>query len=459
MNISFVNSIKKNAEVVVACVAADGKIENETAARAAANAHFSPEAGNTLFVPSERIFLAGTAGDPREAGRAAGKGLYDLDLRDIAMTAPFSGNDLHLFLSAMAHALYRFEKYRNSEKKPAPSLSVACEDPLDTAGGFKAARAVAESVAIARDLVREPSNILSTTEFARRATELDSLGLGVDILDEDAIKRLGMNLVLAVGAGAKNPPRVVVIKHYGRKGTRDADVAIAGKGVCFDAGGICLKPRDKMADMKGDMAGAAAVFAAMRAAAKLDIQANVIGILGIVENLPDGASFKPGDIISSMSGKSVEIIDTDAEGRLVLADAITLAVKKYKPKAVVDIATLTGSICVALGSSYAGLFCDDEDLAARLVSAGEASRDRLWRMPIGKEYADLNKSSIADISNLPNKDGNYARDGSASSAAEFIRFFSDGTPWAHIDIAGTAEVGGGSGFGVALLVEYLKSIK
>ena len=284
---------------------------------------------------------------------------------------------------------------------------------------------------LARDLVNEPANILYPEEFARRATALKKLGVAVEVLDERAMKKLGMNALLGVGQGSVRDSRVVVMRwNGGRKGA--APVAFIGKGVCFDSGGISIKPAAGMEDMKGDMAGAACVVGLMHTLASRKAKVNAVGVIGLVENMLDGNAQRPGDIVTTMAGQTIEIINTDAEGRLVLADVLHYVNTRFKPQFMVDLATLTGAIIVALGQEYAGLFCNDDMLAERLANAGEATGERVWRMPLGPEYDKMIDSKFADMKNTG------GRHGGAITAAQLLQRFVGKTPWAHLDIAGTA---------------------
>jgi leucyl aminopeptidase len=279
------------------------------------------------------------------------------------------------------------------------------------------------------------------------------LGVTVDVLDVRAMKKLGMNALLAVGQGSRRDSRLVAMRwNGGRKG--EAPVAFVGKGVCFDTGGISIKPAGGMEDMKGDMAGAACVVGLMHALAARKAKVNAVGVIGVVENMPDGNAQRPGDIVTSMSGQTIEIINTDAEGRLVLSDALWYTAKRFKPKFMVNLATLTGAIIVALGHEHAGMFSNDDRLAERLVKAGQATGELVWRMPLAPEYDKLIDSKFADVKNTG---GRWA---GAITAAQFLqRFVADKTPWAHLDIAGTGfdsrqtdtNKSWGSGWGVQLL--------
>jgi leucyl aminopeptidase len=307
---------------------------------------------------------------------------------------------------------------------------------------------------IARDLVNEPANVLYPEEFARRTLALKKQGVAVEVLDIKAMKKLGMNALLGVGQGSRHDSRMVVMRWNGGKKS-DAPVAFLGKGVCFDTGGISIKPAGGMEDMKGDMAGAACVVGLMHALAARKAKVNAIGVIGLVENMPGGNAQRPGDIVTSMSGQTIEIINTDAEGRLVLADALWYTAKRFKPKFMVNLATLTGAIMIALGHEHAGLFCNDDRLADRLTKCGLATGELVWRMPLSPEYDKLIDSKFADVKNTGG-----ARWAGAITAAQFLqRFVADKTPWAHLDIAGTGfdsrqteiNKSWGSGWGVRLL--------
>jgi leucyl aminopeptidase len=353
--------------------------------------------------------------------------------------------------------LYSFERYKTKRKegdeKPADTkVTLAVANPAAARKAWQSREAVADGIVIARDLVNEPPNILYPEEFARRAAALKKQGVAIEILDERAMKKLGMNALLGVGQGSARDSRLVVMRWNGGK-AGVAPVAFIGKGVCFDTGGISIKSAGGMEDMKGDMAGAACVVGLMHALAARKAKVNAVGAIGLVENMPDGNAQRPGDIVTSMSGQTIEIINTDAEGRLVLADVLWYVAKRFKPKFMVDLATLTGAILVALGNEYAGLFSNDGKLSERLTKAGEATGDRVWRMPLGPEYDKLIDSKFADVKNTG------GRNAGSITAAQFLQRFVDDTPWAHLDIAGTGmgspqsdiNKSWGSGFGVRLL--------
>ncbi len=353
---------------------------------------------------------------------------------------------------------YAFDRYKTKRKEDEPPeaktrITIAVGNVAAAEKAWAPRRALAEGVVLARDLINEPANVVYPEEFARRCRELRRLGVAVEILDVPAMKKLGMHALLGVGQGSAHESRLVVMRwNGGKKGT--PPLAFVGKGVCFDTGGISIKPAGSMEDMKGDLAGAAAVTGVMHALAARKARVNVVGAVGLVENMPDGKAQRPGDIVKSMSGQTIEIINTDAEGRLVLADVLWYVAKKYKPKLIVDLATLTGAIIVALGHEHAGLFSNDDKLAANLIRAGEACGEKLWRMPLAPEYDKIMDSKFADVKNAG------GRNAGAITAAQFLqRFVADKTPWAHIDIAGTAlgspqtdtNKSWSSGFGVQLL--------
>ncbi len=356
---------------------------------------------------------------------------------------------------------YSFDRYKTKKKdgeaasrKRSVTLLVADEKAARKA--FKAREAVADGVDVARDLVNEPPNVLSPTEFARRAGDLARLGVDVEVLNEKDLKKLGMGALLAVGQGSARDSHVVVMRWDGGK-DGEAPVCLVGKGVCFDSGGISLKPGEGMQDMKGDMGGAAAVVGAMHALAARKARANVVGLIGLVENMPDGNAYRPGDILTSMSGQTIEMINTDAEGRLVLADVLWYAKDRFKPKAMVNLATLTGAIMVALGQENAGLFSNNDEVAGALTEAGLSTGERVWRMPLSAEYDKLIDSQFADMKNTG---GRY---GGAITAAQFLQRFVGDVPWAHLDVAGTAMNSNkgdinrswGAGWGVRLLDRFV----
>ena len=359
--------------------------------------------------------------------------------------------------SGMRLRAYKFDRYKTKKKDNdngalRADVAMAVADVAAARKAFAPNAHVVDGVNMARELVNEPPNVLYPEEFARRAAQLRKLDVDVQILDVNAMKKLGMGALLGVAQGSARPGRTVIMRWNGGK-RGDQPVAFIGKGVCFDTGGISIKPAGSMEDMKGDMGGAACVVGLMHALAARKARVNVVGAIGLVENMPDGNAQRPGDIVTSMSGQTIEIINTDAEGRLVLADVLWYVAQKFKPKFMVDLATLTGAIMVALGTDHAGLFSNNDELAERLTKAGVETGERLWRMPLSAEYDKLIDSQFADMKNTG---GRY---GGSITAAQFLQRFVDDTPWAHLDIAGTAmgapkteiNQSWGSGFGVRLL--------
>jgi leucyl aminopeptidase len=351
---------------------------------------------------------------------------------------------------------YTFDRYKTKKKPDADDKSgTALTLLLADQGAARAgenARTLSESVILARDLVNEPPNVLFPEEFARRASDLSKLGVEIEVLEPARMRELGMGALLAVAQGSVREPRVVIMRWNGGP-AGEAPVALIGKGVIFDSGGISIKPGGGMEDMKGDMGGAAAVVGAVRALAARKARCNVVGAIGIVENMPDGGAYRPSDIVTSMSGQTIEVINTDAEGRLVLADVITHIVRSAKPKAIVDLATLTGAIIVALGQDIAGMFSNDDTLAGNINAAGEATGEKVWRMPLIPAYDKAIDSKFADMKNTG------GRHGGAATAASFIKRYVEDVPWAHLDIAGVAMSSNaseinrswGAGWGVRLL--------
>jgi len=364
---------------------------------------------------------------------------------------------VHLGLGAMLRA-WRFDRYRTKEKeedKPKlERLAIASSNPAGAKTAFAPLRAVADGVFLARELVSEPANVLNPPEFAERCRGLERLGIEVEIMGPKEMKRLGFGALLGVAQGSAQEPRMVVMQWRGApKGRKQKPLALIGKGVTFDTGGISIKPAGGMEDMKWDMAGAGAVVGAMAAIAGRKAKADVVGLVGLVENMPSGNAQRPGDVVKTASGQTVEVINTDAEGRLVLADVMWYCQDRFDPRGMVDLATLTGAIIVALGHEHAGLFSNDDDLAQRVVAAGTAVGEKCWRMPLGDAYDKQIKSEIADMKNVG------GRPGGSITAAQFLQRFTNGKPWAHLDIAGTAWASkdqptapkGATAFGVRLL--------
>jgi leucyl aminopeptidase len=441
-------------------------------ARAAAADGFTGKSGSALDLVAPaglklaRLIVVGTGkGDDLKdivklGGQAMGKvpakaqeAMIFAETPDGAMK-PEQAADLALGATLRAYSFdrYKTNKKEGEERPAAAKLTIGVANPAGAQNAWSRANAIATGVAMARDFVNEPPNVLFPEEFARRAGALKKQGVAVEILDMAALKKLGMRTLLGVGQGSARESRVVVMRwNGGKRGV--APVAFIGKGVCFDTGGISIKPAGGMEDMKGDMAGAACVVGLMHALAARKARVNAVGIIGLVENMPDGNAQRPGDIVTSMSGQTIEIINTDAEGRLVLADVCWYAAQRFKPKFMVDLATLTGAIIIALGHEHAGLFSNDDRLAERLLKAGLATGERVWRMPLGPDYDKKIDSRFADMKNTG------GRDGGSITAAQFIQRFVDKTPWAHLDIAGTGmsspatdiNKSWASGFGVRLL--------
>ena len=362
-------------------------------------------------------------------------------------------NILGYFLHGIKLKSYKFEKYKTKKDKGNISLNVAGKNIPSSKDQLKF-NSIEEGTFYTRDLVSEPGNVLHPDEYARRIKSLSKFGLKIRIYDEKELKKLGMNTLLGVGQGSIRGSYLVTMEWNGSN-NKSKPLAFVGKGVCFDTGGISLKPAKFMEDMTYDMAGSAVVVGLMKSLALRKAKINAVGVVGLVENMPGGNAQRPGDIVKSYSGKTVEILNTDAEGRLVLADALTFTEEKFKPKFIVDLATLTGAIIVSLGSEYAGLFSNDDKLSQQLIKSGEHVEEKVWRMPLNKNYDKLIDSKNADMQNI-----NYVGGAGSTTAAQFLqRFILNKTPWAHLDIAGMAfskyggalNSGGATGYGVRLL--------
>ncbi len=366
----------------------------------------------------------------------------------------YSGEYLAFIAMGAKLRSYDFDDYKTKNKKPVKSTKIVISSDVSTAARkkWKELDGISDGVIIARDLVNEPANNLGAVEFARRAQKLSTLGVKIEILGEKEMKALKMEALLGVNRGSRRPPRMVIMRWNGGK-AKEKPIAFVGKGVVFDTGGISIKPSSGMEDMKGDMGGAAAVTGLMHALASRKARANVVGIIALVENMPDGDAQRPGDIVKSMSGQTIEIINTDAEGRLVLADALWYCQKNFKPKFMINLATLTGAVLVALGKNHAGLFSNNDELAQNITAAGLDTAEKVWRLPLGPEYDKMVDSKFADMRNSA---GRYA---GSITAAQFLQRFVNDVPWAHLDVAGTAMASPrneytqswASGFGVRLL--------
>ncbi len=367
-------------------------------------------------------------------------------------------NFVGYFLHGLKLKSYSFDKYKTKKKRNKISITVTGKNKpsIEEQNKFKA---IEEGTFYARDLVSEPGNVLHPDEYAKRINALKKIGLKINVYDERKLKKLGMNTLLGVGQGSIRGSYLVTMEWNGLK-DNSKPLAFVGKGVCFDTGGISLKPAKFMEDMTYDMAGSAVVVGLMKSLALRKAKINAVGVVGLVENMPGGNAQRPGDIVKSYSGKTVEVLNTDAEGRLVLADALTYTEEKFKPKFIIDLATLTGAIIVSLGSEYAGLFSNDNKLSNQLIEAGENVEEKVWRMPLNKNFDKLIDSKNADMQNI-----NYVGGAGSTTAAQFLqRFILNKTPWAHLDIAGMAfskyggalNSGGATGYGVRLLNKLIE---
>ncbi len=488
LKISFTSDPLPTQGALVLTVAEKGSLGAQGAAldkklggaltRAMDNGGFTGAKEKTLTILSPspaltRIVLIGM-GEPEKAdaalwARIGGTGMAALSGKDVTaylLIDTHKGLDEDTAEAAAQAALgarlrsYRFDLYRTKQKpedKPAlKNLIVASSAGKTAASRYAPLDKVADGVELARDLVSEPANVLTPAALAQQAKTLEKLGVKVTLLDAKQMKKFGMGALLGVAQGSPNPPYLVVMEWQGKG--KKAPLCFVGKGVTFDTGGISLKPPAGMWDMKYDMAGSAAVIGAMKAIAGRKAKESVVGIVGLVENMPSGTAQRPGDVVTSADGQTIEVQNTDAEGRLVLADALWYAQKFFKPRAIVDLATLTGAIKVALGSDYAGLFSNDDTLADRLSQAGKAVEEKLWRLPLGESYDRLLKSDIADMKNIGGPDA-----GSITAAQFLQRFIGKGVAWAHLDIAGTAWQTkdsavipqGATAFGVRLLDQFV----
>ncbi len=384
----------------------------------------------------------------RKAGAHLAKAVGEKDMLILAGTM----NRVDEIALGLALRAYNFDDHKTGEKKGQGAVTFMVSKPEEVARSAGPMGAVAEGVFFTRDLTNEPANVLTTDDFAARLAAMQELGLEVEILEEDELERLGMRTLLSVGQGSASPSKVVVMSWNG--GGEEAPFALVGKGVVFDTGGISLKPSAGMEDMTMDMGGAGVVAGVMRTIALRKAKANVVGLVGLVENMPSGTATRPGDVVRSMKGDTVEIINTDAEGRLVLADVLWYTQDRFKPAGIINLATLTGAIVVALGHENAGVFSNSDDLADAFLKAANAEGEGAWRMPMGKAYDALLKSRIADMKNVG------GRAAGSITAAQFLqRFVRDETPWCHLDIAGVASVkketafapAGATGWGVMAL--------
>ena len=487
MKLTFAESKLPNKGAIVVCVAADGKLGTSAkaldkvtkgaVARAASYDGFSGKAGETrvLLAPAgleDGVVVLLGLGDGKGltalAARKAGAKLW-LALNAAKASAGtlmvdgITGCKLSLGEQAANLALgarlrsYRFDKYLTTEgadKKPSLSnLAVMVKGVAAAKRAYGPLEAVADGVDVTRDLVSEPGNVIYPKTLADACRKLTKLGVKVEVLSEKQMEKLGMGALLGVGMGSERESQLVVMQWNGGARSKKP-VALVGKGVTFDTGGISIKPAAGMEEMKWDMGGAGAVIGTMHALAARKAKANVVGVVGLVENMPSGNAQRPGDIVTTMSGQTIEVLNTDAEGRLVLADALWYTQDRFKPVVMIDLATLTGAIMVALGFENAGMFANDDKLANALSKAGEAVGETLWRMPLGEAYDKALDGGPADMANISS-----GRWGGSITAAQLLQRFTNGVPWAHLDIAGTAwsnkgkllMAKGATGFGVQLL--------
>ncbi|WPY00611.1 Leucyl aminopeptidase [Candidatus Trichorickettsia mobilis] len=370
-----------------------------------------------------------------------------------------------LLSSGILLASYQFDSYftkkKDEDKNSINSVEILVDDIAVAEKLFIEKKAIATGVFSARNYISEPPNILYPASYAEMIqNELEPLGIKVEIYGEREMRNFGMGALLGVGQGSQNESKLVVMQYFGESDHNIAPIALVGKGVTFDSGGISIKPAAGMGDMKYDMAGSAAVVGTIKALVLRKAKVNVVGVIGLVENMPSGNAQRPSDIVKTMSGQTAEVLNTDAEGRLVLADAIWYTQDRFKPKCVIDLATLTGAIVVALGNVYAGCFANNEELASQLIKAGDQVNEKLWRMPLHKDYDKMLKSDIADMANISGGNG-----AGSSTAAHFIgRFVNESTAWAHLDIAGVAWEKNGKaicpkgavGYGVRLLNQFIQ---
>ncbi|MBO9444837.1 leucyl aminopeptidase [Ruegeria sp. R14_0] len=395
--------------------------------------------------------------DPAEARKAGAKLAKLADGRPVLVMA---GNQVRTEDLAMGLALrsYDFDAHKSKEADQPGAFTISHQKADEVEASFAPLYAVADGVRMTRDLTNEPANVLTTTEFADRLDEMKELGLEVEVLEEDKLAELGMRTLLSVGQGSVSPSKVVVMQWNGGD-KDDAPLALVGKGVVFDTGGISLKPAGGMEDMTMDMGGAGVVAGTMRALAKRKAKANVVGLVGLVENMPSGNATRPGDVVKSMKGDTVEIINTDAEGRLVLCDVMWYAQEQFQPVGMIDLATLTGAIIIGLGHENAGVFSNNDTFCNAFLKAAGAEDEGAWRMPLGDAYDKQLKSRIADMKNVG------GRPAGSITAAQFLqRFVKEDTPWIHLDIAGVASVSsetsyapkGATGWGVRALSRFVQ---
>ena len=479
MKVSFVNKLSEKKETLVIVsdkssmpkMAGLGQKTLNSINLAIKNENFKFNKLQTLEIISSdklgysKIIIIGLGEDPsislRESDLIGGK-ITQLNSKtnsniDVLVSKNISNDESMLRIGyGSILATYKFDKYKSKKSKTNFSKTiklVSNKNSRSLSKKFNHNKSVAQGVFLARDLVNEPSNILNPEDYAKRIKGLSKYGLKVEVLNEVKMKKLGMDSLLGVGRGSQYDSQLVIIKWDGLKTKKTKPLCFVGKGVCFDSGGISLKPGNKMEEMIGDMGGSAAVVGLMKSLALRKAKANVVGIVGLVENMPDGTAQKPGDIVNTMSGQTIEIQNTDAEGRLVLADALWYAQDRFKPEFMIDLATLTGAIVMSLGNKMAGIFSNNDSLSDKLFIAGEESGDLVWRLPLSSSYDKMINSQFADMKNI-------GMGGAGSiTAAQFLKRFVNKVPWVHVDIAGTAtgmeknsiNTSWATGFGVHLL--------
>ncbi len=455
---------------VAVCVSPDGKmspgarrlnrLSKGAVKRAIESAAFEKaKAGDVMSLAypagmaAEAVDLVKLSRNPaQDEARRAGAALAKLTRKPVILLAETTKRAADLGLGIVLRS-YAFTDHKSDKGEAYGPVTLMVSKPDEVAPALEAALAVAGGVVFTRDLVSEPANVLSTTEFANRLTELSALGVEVEVVDEDRMAELGMNALLCVSQGSETPAKMVIMRWKGGA-EGEAPLALVGKGVVFDTGGISLKPAAGMEDMTMDMGGAGVVAGVMKALAARKARANVTGLVGLVENMPDGRATRPGDIVTSMKGDTIEVINTDAEGRLVLADVLWYAQEHENPAAMVDLATLTGACIIALGHENAGYFSNDEDFHKAFEKAAGSEGEGVWRLPFGAGYAKQIETPLADIKNTG------GRPAGTITAAEFLKVFvKDEVPWIHIDIAGVAKMSkdtvlapkGATGWGVLAL--------
>lgn len=478
MKISFAEKRPADVDVLVFIVSKDTfadfdfPLENAEMVRETAKlARFDGSAGQSFLLIAQeagrlvRIVLLGSDKDAVSYQKAGASALAKVQTCGAKIIALHAENLVGTQAAEAAYGIklrnWRIDKYRTKlaeNLKPTITELVVIGANKASSDAWSDYNAVADGVLLTRDLVSEPANVIYPESFVERCQHLSDMGVEITVLDVKQMEKLGMGALLGVGQGSRRPSRMLAMRWDGTGGKQERPVCLVGKGVTFDTGGISIKPAAGMEDMKWDMGGAGAVAGAMKALAGRKAKAHVVGICGLVENMPDGNAQRPGDIVTSMSGQTIEVINTDAEGRLVLCDALHWSQEIYNPEYIVDLATLTGAIIISLGSEHAGLFTNDDGLADKLLDAGKESGDPLWRFPLSKAYDKLIDSPIADMKNVG------ARGAGSITAAQFLqRFIKDGVKWAHLDIAGTvwAEkdgavwAKGATGYGVRLLDRFI----